>query len=471
MLTYQDYEKAQDVAVFMTMAIQQHSDSPEYKIAENADLYDRQKNVTINSYVGMIRDRTHNPIVDITAANNRIASNFFHRLNLQRCSYLLGNGAHFTNTTQKANAEGVMVQVDTTKELLGVKFDTDLNEWGYKALIHGVAFGFWNVDRLYVFPLTEFAPLWDEETGALRAGIRFWRLAADKPWTAVLYTETGWTVYRSRAGTTGFDLVAEGEEQPYILTTRSTEAGGEVVTGSEDYGGALPIIPLWGSRLRQSTLVGMREKIDSYDLIQSGFANDLTDCAQIYWLIQNCGGMTDEDLNKFLDDLRFRHIAKVDTQSFDGDSRSALSPYVQDVPWQGRQTYLDGIRKSIYEDFGALDVHAIAATSTNDHIDAAYQPMDEEADQFEIQVIEAVQRLLALMGIEDTPIFKRNRVSNVKEIIEGVMMEASVLDVETVLSLLPNITEDQRPQILARLTREEASRLRYDTTANPFEEQ
>lgn len=464
MLTYQDFEKAGDRAAFIAQLVQQHMQSEGYKTAVNADLYDRQKNVTINSYVRTIRDHTNNPIVDITAANNRIASNYFHRLNLQRCSYLLGNGVSFTNKTQRANAEGVMVQADTTKERLGIKFDTDLNTWGYKALIHGVAFGFWNVDRLYVFPLTEFAPLWDEQNGTLRAGVRFWRLASDKPVTAVLYTETGYTTYHSRAGTTGYDLVADDEERPYVIAYKRTVAYGEVIVGSEGYGGALPIIPMWGSNLRQSTLVGMREKIDSFDLIQSGFANDLTDCAQIYWLIQNCGGMTQKDLQEFLDNLRINHIAKVDTQSFDGDTRSALSPFVQDVPYQGRQTYLDGIRNSIYEDFGALDVHAIAATSTNDHIDAAYQPLDEEADQFEYQVIEAVQRLLALMGIEDTPVFKRNRVYNLTETMQALTLGATYLDRETIVSKMPFITEDERPGVLARKALEDEGRLDDEPT-------
>ena len=459
MMTYQDFLEASSRVLFIAQAIHEHMGSADYITARNADLYDRQKNVTINGYVRMIRDATKNPIVDITAANNRIASNFFHRLNTQRCSYLLGNGVGFTHKEKRVNDEGVEVQVDVTKERLGPKFDTDLNDWGYKALIHGVAFGFWNLDRLYVFPITEFVPLWDEDTGALRAGIRFWRLTPDKPMTAVLYTETGYTTYKTRDGSAGYDFVAADEdEKPYIVNIQRTEAGGEVIAGTDSYG-TLPIIPMWGSRLKQSTLVGMREKIDSYDLIQSGFANDLTDCAQIYWLIQNCGGMTEEDLQEFLDNIRFRHIAKVDTQSFDGDSRSALSPFVQDIPYQGRQAYLDGIRASIYEDFGALDVHAIAASSTNDHIDAAYQPMDEEADQFEIQVIEAVQRVLRLMGIEDTPVFKRNRVSNVMESIQAVVLEAPFVDRETVLDLLPNVSVDMIPGILARLNREDAARL------------
>ena len=445
MLTYQDFESTSDIPGFIARAIREHMASEEYLTAAAADLYDRQRNPTINGYVQLIRERTDNPMVDITAANNRIASNFFHRLNTQRCSYLLGNGISFAGKELKKNAQGVEVAEDATKSRLGPRFDTDLNDWAYKALIHGVAFGFWNLNRLYVFPLTEFVPLWDEETGQLRAGIRFWRVADRKPMTAVVYTEAGYTAYRSQSGM----FVRVTEAQPYIVDIEVTAADGEMIDDGGGYG-ALPIVPLWGSRLKQSTLVGMREKIDSYDLIQSGFANDLTDCAQIYWLIQNCGGMTEADLQEFLDNLRLHHIAKVDTRSFDGDSRAALSPYVHDIPYQGRQAYLDGIRASIYEDFGALDVHAISANSTNDHIDAAYQPLDEEADQFEIQVIEAVQRVLALMGIEDTPLFKRNRVSNLKDQIEAIMLEAKYLDDETVLDLLPNITVDMRSGILAR---------------------
>ena len=48
------------------------------------------------------------------------------------------------------------------------------------------------------------------------------------------------------------------------------------VVGEENYS-ALPIVPLWGSRLKQSTLVGNRQAIDSYDLVYSGFADDLRD--------------------------------------------------------------------------------------------------------------------------------------------------------------------------------------------------
>ena len=439
MLTYQDYLAAGDAPRFIQRAIAAHRNSEAYRVAVDADLYDHRKNVTVNRYTRLLQEKTRNPLVDITAANNRIASNFFHRLNTQRCAYSLGNGVSFTRSG------GRKADVDDTKRRLGPGFDTDLYHWGYMALIHGVAFGFWNVDRLHVFPLTEFVPLWDEDTGALRAGIRFWQLDREKPMTAVLYTEEGYTTYRTRDG-----MLCEAERRkPYIVSVARSDAAGEEVEGEDGYG-MLPIVPMWGSSLRQSTLVGMREQIDSFDLIQSGFANDVMDCAKIYWLIQNCGGMTDEELQKFLDNLRIHHIAQVDSTSFDGSSRSALSPFVQDVPYMSNQAYLTHARAAIYEGFGGLDVHAVAAGATNDHIEAAYQPMDEEADDFEYQVIEAVQGVLRLMGIEDTPQFKRNRISDVKAQIEAVMLEAEYLDERAVLELLPNITVDMREAVLAR---------------------
>ena len=303
--------------------------------------------------------------------------------------------------------------------------------------------------------MTEFVPLWDEETGALRAGIRFWQLDKDKPITAVLYEEDGYTKFRGGRHSGNMNFAVVQPKTAYKQVYRESAADGVEVVGAENYG-SLPIVPLWGSKLHQSTLVGMQRAIDSYDLIRSGIANDLTDCAQIYWIISNCSGMTDAELARFRDRLKVQHIAVADTDN------SAVTPYTQEIPFQARQTYLDAIRAGIYEDFGGLDVHTIAAGATNDHIDAAYQPLDENADDFEYQIIKFVQQILALMGVEDTPVFKRNRISNQMEQTQMVMMEAQYLDDETVLQKLPNITVDEIPGILQRKGLENQDRFDLD---------
>lgn len=451
MYTYQDFISENNKLRAITNAITQHIRSDMYLTAKSADEYDHQRNETIINYVKTIFTLTGTPVEDFTASNNKLCSNFFRRLNTQRCTYLLGNGVSFSDHKEvSVNEEGVQTTVDTTKETLGNRFDTDLKRAGYSALIHGVCFGYWNVDRLHIFPLTEFVPLWDEETGALRAGIRFWRLDENKPMIAVLYEENGYTKYKSKAKV-GMDFEEIQSTRPYRVTVAVSEEDGEEIIGEENYG-SLPIVPLWGSDLHQSTLVGMKEKIDSFDLIRSGFANDLTDCAQIYWILENCGGMSDTELARFRDRLKIAHIATVDTDN------SKATPYTQDIPYGARSAYLAEIRSGIYEDFGALDVHAVAAGATNDHIDAAYQPMDEEADNFEYQVIEFIQQILRLIGIEDTPVFKRNRISNQAEQTNMVLSAAEYLDEETILSKLPFVTIDEVAGILAKKDQESADR-------------
>lgn len=466
-MTYQDYleDGQRDVKTFVATAIKRHLSSSDYKTAVSADNYDRQMNDTIYNYVRTIFTSTGAEVQDFTAANNRIASNFFHRLNTQRVMYSLGNGVSFSQHKEtRRGADGIEITVDVTKDTLGDDFDTALRSVAYDALIHGVAFGYWDYDRLYVFPLTEFVPLWDEETGALRAGIRFWQLDPQKPMTAVFYEDDGFTKFRGKrhGGIMDFD-----EVQPktgYKQRVMVSEADGAQVVGFENYG-VLPIVPMWGSRLRQSTLIGMQRSIDSYDLIRSGFANDLTDCAQIYWILSNCGGMTEPELARFRDRLKVQHIAVADTDE------SGITPYTQDIPFQARQTYLEGIKAGIYEDFGGLDVHTIAAGATNDHIDAAYQPLDENADDFEYQIIQFVRQILALIGIDDTPVFKRNRISNQMEQVNMVMMEAQYLDDETVLQKLPNISVDEVPTILARRTLNNAARFTLEELDSDNDEQ
>lgn len=430
MYTFQDFKKETDREGFLSKLIAKHESSDLVKTARVADEYDHQKNTLIRNFVQMLYTASGTQMQNVVASNNKRASNMFRRLNVQRNTYSIGNGVTFSQ--------------DSTKDAMGGSaFDAKLKQAGYKALIHGVSFLFLNVDHVHVFPVTEFAPLYDEMTGALRAGVRYWRIDKDKPGIAVLYEEDGYTVYTAEKGT---DYKETEKKRGYKRTLSKAPADdAPVIVGEENYS-ALPIVPLWGSELKQSTLIGLKDGIDNYDLISNGWCNDIRDCAQVYWLLENYGGMNEVDKAKLRSDLLYHHIAVVDTQ--DGGK---VKPYTQEIPYEARQAYLNMLKADIYEDFGNMyvkDVGASAKTATE--IRAAYQPMDENADDFEYQIIECVHGLLQLVGIEDTPEFKRNRIANQMEEVEMVMMEANYLDDETVLDLLPNITPDMKDTILKR---------------------
>lgn len=446
MLTYSDFEKADDKAKFVLSAISAYRNSDEYRMAEIADEYDAQRNVTIQQTVRKLYTASGAVTEDPTVANNKIACNLFNRLNTQRCMYSLGNGVTFIDPYEAAKGA-----VDETKELLGRHFDHVLREAGYHALIHGWSYLFWDLDRVHEFTMREFVPLVDEYDGSLRAGIRFWQLDSTRPMNAVLYEQDGYTTYQTDANGR---LVETKEKTAYKVTYVYTEADDDALDVIEENYSSLPIVRMYGSRLKQSTLVGMREAIDSYDLIQSGFANDLSDCAQIFWLVENYGGMDDEDLAEFLEKLKLNHVANVDTAS-----GGHVTPYTQEIPHEARKAYLDDIRARIYEDFGGLDVHTVAAGATNDHIDAAYQPLDENAADFEHWVSDAIVQLLALQGIEDTPVFKRQRISNQKEQVEMLVQEAAWLDEATILRKLPNLTPDEVVAVMLANEDEDMARM------------
>lgn len=445
MFTYQDFLNTREragIEVAVKTAVQNWKNGDIYRTAKIADCYDRQKNVTL-SELNLAKSNAASRIYGKEfngGSKSELASNFFHRLNTQRCIYLLGNGVTFAD--------------EAVKNRLGADFDTKIKELTYKALIHGVCFGFWT-EKLNVFEVTEFCPLFDEETGYLMCGIRFWQIDNAKPIFFVVYETDGFTKYRIKN-----DVFSEvAPKVGYIVKTKYTAADGVEIVGEENYS-ALPIMPLY-SNLRQSTLKGLRPLIDAYDIVNSGFADDLNEMQEIFWILENYDGMMQSDLIKFFRRLKWFKVAEIDTDG--GESK--ITPYRQEVPYQSRQAFLDSLKKQIYEDFGALDLHEMSAGSTNDHIDAAYQTLDEEADALEYNVIEFIQQLGKLLNIPSeniTPQFKRNKISNQSEQVNMLVAEAVWLDEETILKKLPNVSPDEIADILKRRSAEDVDRFMSD---------
>ena len=470
MITYQDYERADNKTKWLQNALMTYRNSPEYKKAVMEQEYMAGRNVEIMNVTRIIYNMAGLPEPDFTKSNFRIRNRLIHRLVTDRCSYSLGNGVSFASQKKKM-VNGKRKTVDKTKEMLGPKFDRAMFRAAYWAESNGSSYMYVHMGhnkpewQYTLFKKTEFLPLYDEDTGALRGGVRFWSLDWGKrPITAVLYTEEGYTKFKTPAKKYGLSALVPVEEmKPYIETVEESEAFGEEVTGTGNLT-MLPIFPLYSGEDRQSALDNMKPKIDAYDMILSGFCNDVVDIPQVYWLISGAMGMTDADKRQLLDRLILQHMAVVDGEN------SSIQGFTQDIPVEAREKSLKQLKNQMYEDWGGFDVHTVEAGATNDHIDAGYWPMDEEADSFEYEVIEFVQQILAMMGVEDTPLFKRNRVSNQKEQTEMVMMAANEIDHQTLLEKMPWITVDEVDTILERMDAESYGRFE-DEDKQPQEDE
>lgn len=450
MITYQDFLKAENKTEWLQSALISYRSSEEYKKAQLEEEYMTGRNRAILEFTKYIYDMAGRRAQDTFSANTKIRNRLIHRLVTDRCSYSLGNGVSFAGK-RRSVVNGQSVMEDTTKELLGNDFDQKVYQTAYWAQGNGAAYLYAHIghDRdeweFNVFRKTEFLPLYDEETGALRGGVRFWSLDWGKrPITAVLYTEEGYTKYKTKEGEYGLSAMEKAEDlKPYIETVVTSEAYGEEVTGTGNLT-TLPIFPLYSGENRDSALDNLKPLIDAYDMILSGFANDLQDCAQVYWLISGAMGMEEREKRQLLDRLIMQHVAVIDGEN------SSITPYTQDIPYNARTEALKHLREQMYENFGGFDVHTVEAGATNDHIEAAYWPMDEEADAFEYQLITFIRQILDMMGIDDVPIFSRNRVSNQKEQTEMVILAAQYMDDRTILEHLPWITPDEVDGILIR---------------------
>lgn len=441
MVTYQDLldvgESEHNRMAFVREVINKHKASDAYRMASVAESYRKGMNKTIRDYQKLLYTISGKAVPDNYSANYKIPSKFFRRFVTQEVQFLLGNGVQWGE--------------ESTKDRLGKNFEAQLQSAAKDALTHGVAFGFANYDHLDVFSLLEFAPLYDEENGSLRAGVRYWQIDATKPLRATLYEEDGYTEYI-------WEQNAEGRiytpKRRYIQNVSQSVIDGTQIYDGENYP-TFPIVPLWANEDHLSELVGIREQIDAYDLIKSGFANTVDEASFIYWTIQNNGGVDDVDLAQFVERIKTVHAANMPADA-QAEAHSIEAPH------ESREVLLDRLKSDLYDDFMALDVKQIASGATTaTQIRAAYEPLNSKTDDFEYCIHNFLDGILSVLGIEDEATFTRSMMINVQEEIQSVISAASVLDqsyvTEKILTILGDA--DKAQEILKQMDADDMERL------------
>ena len=439
MYTYQDWLSAVskgETKDFILNAVSAHRNSAAYRTAVLANRYYHLENPTIMRYQKMIETMAGRAVPDRWSPNNKIPSNWYFYFVTQAIGHLLSNGVYF--------------EQDSTKERLDRKFDRRIVELATHAKNDGVSFGFYNHDHIDVFTLREFVPFYDEYDGSLKAGIRFWQIDSGKPERFVVYEPDGITEYLKEPNE---EMQITVPKHTYRRIVSVSEAGGAVITDGENYPG-FPIVPFYNI-LKQSEIVGNVNVIDAYDLMASGLVNNTDEGNFIYWILKNCDGMNEADDERFIADLKRHHFAHAN-----GDDGAGVESHTVETPFEAHEAALDRLERQLFTNFMAADVRKISAGNvTATEIRAAYEPLNAKTDLFEYQVIDFIEGIMKIAGIEDVPTFKRSQIVNQLEETEMVLSAAEWLDEETVLRKLPWVTVDEVEEILAR--RAEADMARY----------
>ena len=447
-LTFNDLveigENERDRMEFVLDAIREHKGSELYKTAYDAELYYKHQNPTIMRFQKFVYNQFGQKVPDIWSPNNKIASNWYNYFTTQAVSYLLGNGVTF--------------KTDSNKTKLGKDFDKKVQDVATHAKNGGVAFGFWNLDHLECFDLTEFVPIYDEDDGGLKAGIRFWQIDDSKPLRATLYEMDGYTDYIKRKNE---DVAILNKKRAYTQIVRKNDIEGETILDGAPPAG-FPIVPLWNVN-RQSDIVGNRGTIDAYDLMVSGLINNVSDGEFIYWILKNCSGMNPIDDAQFIEQLKFTRVAHANGD----DDGASVEAHNVTVEFEATAEALDRLTAQLYADFMALRVQDISARNkTATEITAAYEPINQKTDKFEYQVTEFINGILILAGIEDEPTYTRSQMSNQSETLEMVLQAAEYLDDEYVTTKILTLLgdADKAQEVLKRKDAEAADRYKQMET-------
>lgn len=411
---------------FIQTAIRDYRASDLYQTAVIAQKYYDGENPTIMQYQKIIYDVMGLAHKDEWSANHKIASQFFGFAVDQENGYLLGNGVSFG---QNNDTKSKLADEDGK-----YSFDAQIQQAGEYALIGGVAYGFWNLDHVEVFSPLEFVPLFDEENGALSAGIRFWQVEVNKPLRATLYELDGYTEYIENTDKEK-EMQVLVEKRPYILNIKETAADGATIYDGENYP-TFPIVPLKNNRAMKSELCGKRNTIDALDLALSNMVNNVDEGNLIYWVIKNAPGMDDLDIQKFTE--RIKTLKVVQTE--DGVDVDA---HTLEAPVSSNQQAIDALYKQLYTDFQCFDSTAVTAgNQTATAIKASYVPLDLKTDKFERQVTKFIKGIMALAGVEGDPTYTRNQIINKQEEIQSIVLAAQYLDDDYITSKILTILGD-----------------------------
>lgn len=434
MITYQDYEssiRTGKIEEFIYSAITSFKGSEDYVKMIDAQSYYDGKNTTILSRKPMIY-LSEGLVEDITRANNQVPNNFLEYIVTQEVSTLLSNG---------------LKTDDKIKEGLGKdKFDIQLMNSSLNALVDGVNWGYCyikdNEFKVAIWRGTEFIPLFDERTGEVRAGIRFYQIDTDKPIYIEFYEEDGVTEFKIGKDVVSNSIAPEviAEKTAYLTKILRSNVNTEVA-GANNWS-TLPIFPLYANEKKTSVFTtSFKAKNDLYDIIFSDFGNTLEDSRDMFWVLRNYQG---QDIDEFYRDYKEYKAIKVDT---DGEA----TPHTVEIPYEARATALKLIEANIYKEAMALDTTTLTGSSLNTTaIKSASDSLTKKVDKFEWQVVNFVDSIIKLyleftkQNIDYQIKFIRSGLTNDTEQIDNLVKLREDLSDTTFYEQIPFIEDGER---------------------------
>jgi len=213
--------------------------------------------------------------------------------------------------------------------------------------------------------------------------------------------------------------------------------------------GYVPFIPFYNNGSRKGDLPMYKELIDQYDLVVSGYANDLQDIQEIIFVIRNYGG---EDLNTFLSELKVYKAIKVDG---DSPSSGGVETMKIDIPVEARVKFLEILKRQIFISGQGVDPDpANFGNASGVALKYLYSLLEIKAGLLETEFRAGFGQLLRMifhyLGVsEDTKVtqtWTRNAIFNDLETAQIAQSSAGIISEKSILLNHPWVEDAEMEQ-------------------------
>lgn len=384
------------------------------------------------------------------SADNRIPANFYNILVNQKAAYLFTDPPVFNTGNEAANK--------TVRSVLGDGFAKVCKDLCINASNCTIAWlHYWkNGDRSFRFAVInskQIIPVWTDDlekelSGLLRVYDQFDE--EGKKWNIYEYWDKEYcNTFRkeSRAimdAIKPYDLYGAAGEQP------------EGDPGSWQHGfGEVPFIPFPNNAEGSNDLNDVKELIDAYDKVYSGFLNDLEDIQEVIFIL---AGYEGENLGEFLKKLKKYKTIKVDS---DEEGKGGLSTLTIDIPVEAREKMLAMTRKSIFEQGMGIDPDpqnfgnssGVALSYLYSLLELKAGLMETEFRQGFGRLVRAICRHEGICAVDVAQTWTRTSVHNEAELSSIAQQSTGVISRKTILLNHPWVTDAEKE--LAQLKKEE----------------
>lgn len=391
-------------------------------------------------------------------SDNRVPSNFYKLLVNQKAAYAFTDPPKFDVGDESANR--------LIRKTLGDAWAKKCKALCIQAANAKVGWIHYWMDRekgfrYAVLDSRQVIPIWTKDLEKeLKAVLRYYPDIDDENGDTYVIYEV-WTDRECQAFRRRIDLEWEYLEYYPMFPVVDIDSGIAEMTDtlSHDYG-EVPFIFFNNNDGMTNDLDDIKELIDSYDKVYSGFINDMEDIQQIIFILTNYGGESG-NAKEVLQEMRNKVIM---VESSGPDDKSGISTLAIEVPVEARREILTITRKSIFEQGMGIDPDPQNfGNSSGVALKYLYSLLELKTGMMETEfrisfnrLVRAIIRINGMREVETiVQTWKRSSVSNDLELAQICNSSKGIVSDETVIRNHPLVDDPEMELELMKAQKEE----------------